>query len=170
MTRTRRKAFAYITSGTTSKTTRLTTGGTTNRPRLLVFSHPLSPEAGIQVPAGTMRDGESPEAAVVREAREETGLTSLTLVTLLGRQEFDARPFGHDEIYDRWFFHLNCEQQTPARWRHDEDDPADRSGEVIPFDLFWVDLPDGVPPLMAGHDRFLPDLVRALDLDGGETE
>lgn len=162
MTRTRRKAFAYITS--------LTTGGTTNRPRLLVFSQPLSPEAGIQVPAGTMRDGESPEAAVVREAREETGLTSLTLVTLLGRQEFDARPFGHDEIHDRWFFHLTCEQETPARWRHDEDDPADRSGDVISFDLFWVDLPDRVPPLMAGHDCFLPALIHALGLDDVEIE
>lgn len=165
MTGTRRKAFAYITSLTTSGTT----GLTTSRKRLLVFSQPLSPEAGIQVPAGTIGDDESPPVAVLREAREETGLTSLTLVTLLGRQEFDARPFGRDEIHDRWFFHLTCEQETPARWRHDEDDPADRSGEVIPFDLFWVDLPDGVPPLMAGHDRFLPDLIRALDLDGGET-
>jgi hypothetical protein len=33
----RRKAFAYITS--------LTTSLTTNRNRLLVFSHPISPEA-----------------------------------------------------------------------------------------------------------------------------
>jgi hypothetical protein len=34
----RRKVFAYI--------TRLTTSLTTNRNRLLVFSHPLGPEAG----------------------------------------------------------------------------------------------------------------------------
>lgn len=64
---TRRKAFAYITSLTT-------------RNRLLVFSHPLSPEAGVQVPAGTMGDQESPEDAVLREAREETGPHPLPLV------------------------------------------------------------------------------------------
>jgi 8-oxo-dGTP pyrophosphatase MutT (NUDIX family) len=161
MTRTRRKAFAYITSLTTS----VTTGGQ----HLLVFSHPLSPEAGIQVPAGTMRDDESPPDAVLREAREETGLTHLTLVGLLGRQRYDVRPFGRDEVHDRWFFHLTCEQETLARWRHDERDPSDAPDEVIPFDLFWVDLPDGVPPLIADHDRFLPDLVRALGLDTGET-
>jgi 8-oxo-dGTP pyrophosphatase MutT (NUDIX family) len=160
--RTRRKAFAYITSGTTSVTT--------SRNRLLVFSHPLSPEAGIQVPAGTMRDGESPPAAVLREAREETGLDRLTVVGLLGRQRFDVRPFGRDEIHDRWFFHLTCDEETPARWRHDERDPSDAPGEVIPFDLFWAALPDGVPPLIAGHDRFLPDLVRALRLDDVERE
>lgn len=161
MTRTRRKAFAYITSGTTSPTT--------SRNRLLVFSHALSPEAGIQVPAGTMRDHESPEDAVQREAREETGLTRLTLVGLLGRQRFDARPFGRDEVHDRWFFHLTCDEKTPSQWRHGEGDPSDAPGKVIPFDCFWADLPDGVPPLIADHDRFLPDLVRALGLDAAEA-
>ncbi len=163
---TRRKAFAYITSLPTS----LTPIATTTRSRLLVFSHPLSPEAGIQVPAGTMRDGESPEDAVLREAREETGLDRLTIVGLLGRQEFDARPLGRDEIHDRWFFHLTCDEETPDQLRHGEHDPSDRSGEVIPFDFFWADLPDGVPPLIADHDRFLPALVHALGLDDAETE
>lgn len=154
---TRRKAFAYITSLTTS------------RHRLLVFSQPLSPEAGIQVPAGTIGENETPEDAVQREAGEETGLSRFTLVGLLGRQEFDARPFGRDEIHDRWFFHLTCDEETPERWRHGEHDPADAPGEVIPFDLFWVDLPDRVPPLIAGHDRFIPDLIRVLGRDTTRT-
>ena len=85
----KRKAFAYITSGSTSGH------------RLLVFSHPLSPEAGIQVPAGTMDDGETPEEAVLREAGEETGLPDLKIVRMLGRQMFDARPFGRNELHDR---------------------------------------------------------------------
>jgi len=38
--------------------------------KLLVFSHPDFPEAGIQVPAGTIEPGEEPEAAVLREAFE----------------------------------------------------------------------------------------------------
>jgi len=107
---------------------------------------------------------------VLREARGETGLTSLTLVTLLGRQRFDARPFGHDEIHDRWFFYLTCDEETPDQWRQGEHDPSDRSGEVIPFDFFWANLPDGVPPLIADHDRCLPALVHALGLDDVETE
>ena len=45
-----------------------------NHHRLLVFSHPFFPEAGIQVPAGTIKVNERPEAAVLREAFEETSL------------------------------------------------------------------------------------------------
>ncbi|MDQ3541791.1 MAG: NUDIX domain-containing protein [Chloroflexota bacterium] len=145
--------------------TSLTTSLTTSRDRLLVFSHPLSPEAGIQVPAGTVRDNETPEDAVLREAREETGLTALTLVGLLGRQRFDVGPFGRDEIHERWFFHLTCDDETSDQWRHGEHDPSDAPGEVIPFDLFWADHPNGVPSLIADHDRFLPDLIKRLGLE-----
>jgi 8-oxo-dGTP pyrophosphatase MutT (NUDIX family) len=38
---------------------------------VLLLDHP---NAGIQVPAGTVEEGEAPEAAAVREAMEETGL------------------------------------------------------------------------------------------------
>ena len=39
--------------------------------QLLVFRHP---DAGIQLPAGTIEVDETPEAALLREVREETGL------------------------------------------------------------------------------------------------
>ena len=52
------KVFAYITHGT----------------RLLVFDHVDFPEDAPQVPAGTRPDDEDPEAAVLREAWEETGI------------------------------------------------------------------------------------------------
>ncbi len=48
---------------------------------LLVFRHPT---AGVQLPAGTVELGEAPEAAVLREAAEETGLPGLTIVRKLG--------------------------------------------------------------------------------------
>lgn len=147
----KRKAFACITSVAT------------NGHRLLVFRHPLSPEAGIQLPAGTMDAGETPEEAVLREAREETGLLDLKIVGLLGRHEFDARPFGRDELHDRWFFHLTCDAPTADRWMHDEVDPSDSPGERIPFEMYWVPLPDGVPDLDAGHARFLPELIASLE-------
>ena len=62
------KVFAYITHGN----------------QLLVFSHPDFPEAGIQVPAGTIEEGETAEAAVMREAFEETGLANLKRIRMLG--------------------------------------------------------------------------------------
>ncbi len=60
---TRERVLAYITQGD----------------RLLVFRHTQSVEAGIQVPGGTVEPGESPEAAALREAQEESGLADLHL-------------------------------------------------------------------------------------------
>ena len=51
---------------------------------LLLFRHP---HAGIQLPAGTVEERETPEQAVLREAMEETGLSNLRLGSLLGRHE-----------------------------------------------------------------------------------
>jgi 8-oxo-dGTP pyrophosphatase MutT (NUDIX family) len=141
----RRKVFAYITHGN----------------RLLVLRHPHAPEAGIQVPAGTVQDGEPLEAAVLREAAEETGLPGLELVGFVGEQCFAMGGFGRDELQHRFFFHLRCTGHPPDRWQHHEVDPAD--GGVPPlFELFWVPLPDGVPELIAGHGALLPVLNRLL--------
>ena len=144
----RRKALAYITSGD----------------MLLVFSHPDYPEAGIQVPAGTIEEGEPPAEAALREAREETGLTALTLVSFLGEQMYDrsALPLRSDEIHQRFFYHLACEGTPPATWRHYETHRSDGGTEAIAFDFFWARLPDGVPELIAGQGALLPVLIARL--------
>ena len=43
---------------------------------LLLFRHP---RAGVQIPAGTVEDGENPETAVKREVYEETGLRNVKI-------------------------------------------------------------------------------------------
>ena len=48
---------------------------------LLVFKHPT---AGIQIPAGTVEEGEDIETAVKREAYEETGLQFVEIENYLG--------------------------------------------------------------------------------------
>lgn len=143
------KVFAYITHGR----------------RLLVFRHPESPEAGIQVPAGTVQPGEDLEAAVLREATEETGRTDLVLVRFLGEEVRDRSDVGRDEIHHRHFYHLRCTGDPPATWRHWETDPSDGSPGPIPFDFFWAPLPDGVPELIAGHGNLLPQLPASLRPD-----
>ena len=141
-----RKAFAYITNGH----------------RLLVFSHPDSPEAGIQVPAGTMLPDERPEDAVLREAYEETNLADLSIESFLGEQMRDLADFGRDEIHHRYFYHLRCPGEPPATWRHGEFNPSDGSAPGIAFEFFWATLPDGVPELTADHGKFLPQLLERL--------
>lgn len=132
--------------------------------RLLVFDHQNVPEAGTQVPAGTLRYGELAETAALREAQEETGLTNLRVDGLLGERFVDLTPYGTPEIQRRFFYHLICEDATvEARWSHSETDPSDGSTEPIPFDLYWVDLKaEALPVLRAEQGDLLTELVKKL--------
>jgi ADP-ribose pyrophosphatase YjhB (NUDIX family) len=109
--------------------------------RLLVVAHlddPSREQSGLQVPAGTVREGELPERAVLREAAEETGLTSLRIVRYLGSGEYDVRPYA-DAVHVRHYFHLELDgDDVPRRWTAEE--RGDGDGEPIGFELFWIPL------------------------------
>ena len=94
----RHKAFAYITS----------------RHHLLVFCHPDAPEAGSQVPAGTVEPDENPQQAALREACEETSLSDLTLAGFLGEQIRPMVDFGVEETHHRYFYHLVIDGEPPT--------------------------------------------------------
>ena len=150
MTTTREKVVAYITH----------TDPDTGTLRLLVFTHPLAPEAGIQVPAGTIKPGESPSDAALREAEEETGFTDLELVRFLGERTIDIRPWGKDELHHRHFFHLRVRTNPPDTWIHHETDPDDSPGHPpIPFAFYWAPFPDGVPDLIGEQGALLAELM-----------
>jgi 8-oxo-dGTP pyrophosphatase MutT (NUDIX family) len=138
------KVVAYITQGD----------------RLLVFRHVDFPEEGIQVPAGTIEPGETTEEAVLREAREETGLDELILGGFLGSNDLDARPYGKNEIHRRRFFHLEFTGQAPEIWRHNEETPSGESPGPILFELYWVRLPDEIPDLTGAQGAFLNRLIQ----------
>ena len=129
----------------------------TQADRLLVFRQPAFPAAGIQVPAGTLEPGEAPAAGVLREAREETGISHLELVAFLGTAEYDMAEFARAEIQVRHFFHLACEQDTPERWTHHETGGGKRA-EPIEFELFWVRVPHEIPEIIAGQGALLAKL------------
>ena len=80
---------------------------------LLVFEHRDFPDAGTQVPAGTVDDDEPPALAVVREVREETGVDA-RLVSELGVTDAVA-PRG--EPRRNYFFELATDEPRDA-WEH----------------------------------------------------
>jgi 8-oxo-dGTP diphosphatase len=137
----------------------------TNRERLLLFAHPEAPEAGLQVPGGTMESGETPAAAVLREAVEETGLAELELVAFLGVVERDMGEFGRDETHRRHYYHLRCPGAPPNTWRAYEMTPSEGPPGPIPLDFFWVSLVDGLPPLSAGMDEMTARLLGNREWD-----
>ena len=121
--------------------------------RLVVFTHRDFPDAGLQVPAGTLRDGESPEEAVLREAYEETGLSGLAIVLFLGRSEFDCSPHGRDEIHDRFFFQLGYQGPIQESWTH-----AERHDNLRPptwFNFSWMPVTDASGALAGNQGAFL---------------
>lgn len=134
----------------------------THGQRLLVFRQPDFPAAGIQVPGGTVQPDEPLDDAALREAFEETGLTSLRLIAFLGDTRFDGRSHGKLEIDHRNYYHLRADGDVPDQWEHWETDPSDGPHERIRFELFWVSLPHDVPPLIADMDEMLPALVERL--------
>lgn len=141
----KRKVFAYITHGD----------------RLLIFRHRDAPEAGLQVPAGTVEPGEKLDDAVVREAFEETGLVGLRLAHYLGERWRDMSDYGLDQLHQRFFYHLEYAATPPETWSHVETDPSDGSEQHV-FEFFWARLPDDVPALTGDHDQMLGDLWAAL--------
>jgi 8-oxo-dGTP diphosphatase len=141
------KVFAYI----------------SNRNRLLVFRHTDFPEAGIQVPAGTVKLNEELATAVLREAEEETGLQSLTIRTYLGEQIRNMEDVGKNEIHHRHFYHLLCEGDPPGEWQHDEGDPSEGGSDPIHFEFFWAGIPDQIPELICDHGIMLSRLEELLN-------
>lgn len=116
----------------------------TRRPgEILVLEHsPEYPDAGVQVPAGGMDEGEIPAEAVVREVSEETGLVLAGPVYLESRKWPTEAP---SRI--RHYFWLVAPEETPDRWSH-----VVRSGDGdngMIFTLSFVDRRSA--GLFAGH-------------------
>jgi 8-oxo-dGTP diphosphatase len=123
--------------------------------RLLVFAHTDDPNrdrSGLQVPAGTVRHGEIPIDAVLREALEETALPQLRVVQYLGAGEYDMRPYANS-VHVRHYFHLETDAiDVPERWYTEE--LGDGTGVPIRFELFWIPLGDA-HVVAAGQAAFL---------------
>jgi 8-oxo-dGTP pyrophosphatase MutT (NUDIX family) len=125
---------------------------------LLVFRHTEFPEAGIQVPAGSLEEGELPDEAVLREAQEETGLSGLRLRSFLGVRDFDLSIYGIQEVERRYFYHLELVGDAPSTWLHYEWHPSDGSPAPIEFEFYWVGFPNDVPELSGNQGEMLLSL------------
>jgi len=82
---------------------------------LLVFDHQDHPEAGTQVPAGGVHQGEDLIEAVIREVREETGVGLDAEPTLLGRHEH-LDGLGQPALSH--FFRVDAPDGLPRAWQH----------------------------------------------------
>lgn len=129
-----------MTSGPNRRRVRKVVGYVVRDGRLLVFNHDDFPleVTGVQVPAGSIAEGEEPAEAVVREVLEETGLET-RVARALGVEEYDMWP-SKPELHERHFFQLELlDDDVPERWPAGEDDPSD-GGAPVRWTCWWTPL------------------------------
>jgi 8-oxo-dGTP diphosphatase len=129
---------------------------------LLLFVHVDFPDAGIQVPGGTVESREAVADAALREAYEETDLREFRLVTKLGMVERVLSEFGLDAVHERHYFHFIVDSFPGDSWISYEDKPSDGTEGSIAFRFFWAPI-TAIPPLAGGLDEMLPELLRSLN-------
>ena len=106
------------------------------RVELLVFDHKDIPAAGVQVPAGTVEDGESTVAAAVRELAEESGLLDLS-----PRAVIDQYVWINPETGNRHHRHVYQFDAPPGladEWSH-QPTGGDEETKMI-FEFFWLPI------------------------------
>jgi 8-oxo-dGTP pyrophosphatase MutT (NUDIX family) len=105
---------------------------------LLVFSEPDFPDIPLQVPGGTIDQGETPEAAALREFLEETGLIAPNLHPM-GRFDHLAQTIQGPLMLQRHCFHTRLSADLPQTWDHVEQHASDGSGPIL-FRFHWLGL------------------------------
>lgn len=107
--------------------------------KLLVFRHVdfSWEEVGIQVPAGSIREGENPNDAALRELQEETGFKDFEIEAYIGADTYNLNPY-RDEIQERHFFRARPTKELPQLWNSQED----HEGKEHPtrLECFWIPL------------------------------
>lgn len=110
---------------------------------VLVFLHPDVDGSGtsVQLPAGTIEDGEDPAEAAARELIEETDVLGAEVVALLGildepsPEAYSADTAAHAPLPPRrrWVYHLTTTLPPPERWTSTCDCGAS-------LECYWVPL------------------------------
>ncbi|OEC00679.1 DNA mismatch repair protein MutT [Lysinibacillus sphaericus] len=132
------KAFGYITRKYD------------DRIQVLVFEQNTE-GAGIQIPKGTIEDGETPLEAVIREMVEETGLTNLEVQGLIA-QDYAEHYSG--ALQKRYFFHLTS-NELQHTWQHN---PTGLNEGNLQFTFYWIEKEHDVE-LAKGHGDYLYRIV-----------
>lgn len=130
-----KKVYGYVTRIKNDKT------------QVLVFQHSI-PEAGIQIPKGTVNDEEDTYNAVIREVEEETGLTNFRVENLIAEDNWKN---DDGAIHNRFFYKINV-SDAPDEWDYQPTGGGEEEGLV--FHYFWISSKNEVG-LIRGHGDYL---------------
>lgn len=120
--------------------------------QLLVFKHKDVPEAGIQVPKGTVKKDETTYDAVIREVKEETGLEEFEVKKLIAEDEWENEDGA---IHHRFFYHIHC-TEIADEWEHHPTGGDEEQGLI--FQFFWISSESEVE-LIRGHTDYFTRIL-----------
>lgn len=120
------------------------------RLELLVFDHANFPEAGTQVPGGSIEPGETPDQAVLRETYEESGLIDVSIVKYLGC--FPAAPV-EAQVMHRHVYHLELTGPVPDRWEHVVSSGTADQG--LRFRFYWMPVGEAEAGLIGQQGTYV---------------
>ncbi|MET4563172.1 8-oxo-dGTP pyrophosphatase MutT (NUDIX family) [Lysinibacillus parviboronicapiens] len=118
------------------------------RLQVLVFEQNMN-GAGIQIPNGTVEEGETALEAVAREMFEETGLTYLAVKELIAQDYYNHYSGA---LQKRYFYHLTTNEQRDS-WQHC---PTGVNEADLELTFYWIE--DEHDVLLAqghGHGDYL---------------
>ncbi|WP_342514373.1 NUDIX domain-containing protein [Sporosarcina sp. FSL K6-1522] len=131
----KRKVLAYITQEEDGER------------KILVFEQKDHPEAGLQVPGGTIERDEFLMDALYREIEEETGITR-DLLELQGKvNKTNYYPQDENIVYERNIFHLAYLGHESNDWEYRVEGDGKDAG--MTFCHRWVPVKD--LPKLAGN-------------------
>ncbi len=124
-----------------------------------MFEHADFPDAGVQVPNGTVEPGEAIEHAAAREVHEETWLTQLDGLHFIGAST--QPPFADGgENEERNFFLMHVEGDVLDTWIHRVGGNGADKG--MHFRYYWLSLDPALE--LAGGQHVGFDFLRTASL------
>lgn len=106
---------------------------------ILAFEHPI---AGNQIPKGTVEPNEKIENAVLRELREESGITEARIENFVGKLDrfvgSGPNEDGELEHHEWHLFDIRIDFELPKTWKHNAEGSLEEEGLV--FQFFWQEL------------------------------
>jgi ADP-ribose pyrophosphatase YjhB (NUDIX family) len=131
----RKKAYGCITRGE----------------HLLIFREQLEGrEDFAQLPGGTIEYGESLEDGLLREVYEESGLSDVAIVRMLGCDTFIGERFTDL----RHFYLLRCSEPMKDSWLHYEMHGSEHD-YPLPFLYSWMPIKEAMLGMGGDHHKFL---------------
>lgn len=104
--------------------------------QLLVFKEEGYEYLGLQVPGGTVENNEDLLNAVIREVKEESGITNLTNIALLGDYTYSSEKL--QSLVKRYYYQM--EATSPDQFTYIVQSNDEDNGWI--YNYFWVDMND----------------------------